>query len=703
MQGQTTFVPFFNTSRLGVLIRQALRLSFIPVALFTTHNAVAADEPQETVVVTASALKVETPLKETPRAVSLIDQEALKVKQPSKLDEALRYQPGVVTQPYGSDNDTDWFKIRSFDAAMYLDNNRLYETGYYVWTLEPYGLQSVEVLKGPAAILYGEAPPGGVVNAVSKRPDDIEFGEAQLKLGNRQQRELGIDINRYVDEDGDMRFRFVGLIGERDGTLDHTDNQRIYLAPSLTIDFSQDTTLTLLASYKQDDGTPTNPFKPAYGTLIDTQNGKIDPSTNLGEPDYDKNENTQFSLAYELEHHINDTWTFKQNTRYAYTDLLLRSTYAFGSETSTDASRGIIFRDGKTHSLSSDNNLIAKWDTARTENVTLFGLELQGFKNDSKEADDWGIAYGGTTGGIDALNPVYGNYTPIDDRATKVDIKKTLAGFYAQHQVTLDEQWIAKFGGRYDIVRLENDTVSASQDIHNDEFSFSGGLMYVAQNGLSPYINYDESFEVLTSVDENGEAYKPLKGKQTEVGVKYEPEFVNGYVNLAWFDITQKNGLVTTGGAYTTQSGELTSQGIEVETKIQATDDLMLTANYTYTDAKTDMTADADPTRTPMIPRHMASAWLEYDLSHLGLTGFVVGAGSRYMGTTTGHNSAGNDTLHVPNVTLFDAMARYDINQKWRAQLNINNLTDKEYVSACDYYCYYGEEMSATATINYMW
>ncbi len=262
MQGQTTFVPFFNTSRLGVSIRQALRLSFIPVALFTTHNAVAADEPQETVVVTASALKVETPLKETPRAVSLIDQEALKVKQPSKLDEALRYQPGVVTQPYGSDNDTDWFKIRSFDAAMYLDNNRLYETGYYVWTLEPYGLQSVEVLKGPAAILYGEAPPGGVVNAVSKRPDDIEFGEAQLKLGNRQLRELGIDINRYVDEDGDMRFRFVGLIGERDGTLDHTDNQRIYLAPSLTIDFSQDTTLTLLASYKQDDGTPTNPFSP---------------------------------------------------------------------------------------------------------------------------------------------------------------------------------------------------------------------------------------------------------------------------------------------------------------------------------------------------------------------------------------------------------------------------------------------------------
>ena len=99
----------------------------------------------------------------------------------------------------------------------------------------------------------------------------------------------------------------------------------------------------------------------------------------------------------------------------------------------------------------------------------------------------------------------------------------------------------------------------------------------------------------------------------------------------------------------------------------------------------------------------MASTWLEYDFSHLGLDSFIVGAGARYMGSSVGHTSDGAGTLNVPSVTLFDAMARYDITPKWRAQVNVNNLTNKEYVASCDYYCYYGEEMTTTATLNYRW
>jgi iron complex outermembrane receptor protein len=124
----------------------------------------------ETMVVTGTAMKVEVPMAETPRAVSVVNREEL--DQHAVLSSTSPCATALASchQFYGSDNNTDWFKVRGFDAASYLDGNRLFSTGYYVWTPEPFGLESVEVLKGPASILYGEAPPGGVINAISKRP-----------------------------------------------------------------------------------------------------------------------------------------------------------------------------------------------------------------------------------------------------------------------------------------------------------------------------------------------------------------------------------------------------------------------------------------------------------------------------------------------------------------------------------------------------
>ena len=258
------------------IMKPTLGLSLALIALPSFAEEQVSTENLDTITITASALKVETPLAETPRSVSVIDEERLSVQQPQKLDEALRYQPGVMTQPYGSDNNTDWFKIRGFDAATYLDGNRLFNTGYYTWNLEPHGLEQIEVLKGPASLLYGEAPPGGVVNAVSKRPGYTEGGQLEVKGGSRNLHQIGIDTTSFVDEDGDVRFRLVALMSEQDGTLDDTYNNRVYLAPSLAWDINSDTSITFLASWQQDDGVPTAGFFPAYGTLIDTPQGKIE-------------------------------------------------------------------------------------------------------------------------------------------------------------------------------------------------------------------------------------------------------------------------------------------------------------------------------------------------------------------------------------------------------------------------------------------
>ncbi|OFJ35975.1 TonB-dependent siderophore receptor FhuA [Vibrio cholerae] len=693
-------------SQIGQYIRRALRLHFIPVVLVAAPSAMANTDQEtqqlETLVVTASALKVETPAQETPKALSIVTQEDIVARAPQKLDEALRYTSGVTAQPYGADNDTDWLKVRGFDAATYQDGSRLFRDGYYTWLVEPYALERIEVLKGPASILYGEAPPGGVVNAVQKKPTDIPQGEVGLQVGNDALRTLTLDISDYANQDGSVRYRLVALMKENDGQLNGTQTSRNYLAPSLSIDISEQTRLTLLASFLEDSGVPTNPFFPAAGTLIDSNFGHIDPSTNLGQPDYDKYERRQVSLGYLFEHDLNDVWALSQTFNYGDNDLYLRSSYAFSNDdpSKDTLTQGIVFRDGSTESLSLDNKAVAKWDSARVENTLLMGLELQRHQTQGVELDNYSF------GTINPFNPIYGNYTPIDESsAADRTITKEQASLYAQYQIKLDQQWIGLIGGRMDWVDTENESQkNAQRKSRSDaEFSFNAGLMYLASNGVSPYLSYSQSFDVLSTIDSaTGELYKPLKGEQTEVGVKYQPEFYDGYINLAWFDITQQNALVTNPTTFVaTQTGEMTAQGIEVESVGYVTDSLKLTASYTFTNAKTDETGGKGTQQAGLIPKHQASAWLDYDAAQLGLQGWTFGSGVRYIGESKDNPRSSDRT--VPSVTLVDLMAGYEITENWQAQLNINNLFDREFVSGCDYWCYYGQSRSAVLSANYRW
>ena len=696
-----------NHNSLAIAVRKALVCAIAPAAV-VSFMAHAQDDSTEmdTITVTAQALKVETPAKETPRSVSIVSEDELRVRAPKKLDEALRYTSGVTSQPYGSDNDTDWFKVRGFDAATYLNGNRLFRDGYYTWLVEPYGLESVEVVKGPSAILFGESAPGGVVNAVQKKPTFTPQGEVKVEVGNNNHQSIGFDIADEANDSGTMRYRLVGLMTSQDGELDDTENERFYIAPSLEIDVSDRTMLTLMASYLKDDGVPTNPFFPAAGTLVDSEYGKIDPSTNLGEPDYDKYERTQLSLGYLLEHDINDTWTFSQNANYGSNELFLRSVYSMpspGWDLNDDSLyyRGIVFRDGKNQSFTFDNNAVGNWMTDNAEHTVLVGVDLQYHNTKGDEQDNYSF------GTVNPFNPSYGNYTPLDSADNiKREIDKYQASVYSQYQLKFHEQWIGNVGARYDWVKTENSgkgaSVDQSESRDDAELSLSAGLMYLADNGLSPYANYSQSFEVISTIDTaTGKLYKPLEGEQVEVGVKYEPSFMDGFVNIAWFDITQKNALVTNPSTWVaTQTGEVTSTGVEVEGTAQLTDNVKLLASYTYTKAETDETYGKGTQQAGLIPKHQASAWVDYSAYHL-IPGLNVGTGVRYVGESK-DNPASSD-LTVPSVTLWDASVTYDISSQWQAQLNVNNIQDKEFISGCDYYCYFGQSRSVMLNANYRW
>ncbi|MCX0424203.1 TonB-dependent siderophore receptor [Aeromonas veronii] len=684
----------------GVLSLSGLLVSLPLMAEQTTAEL---PKASETMVVTGTAMKVEVPMAETPRAVSVVNREELDQHAVLQLDEALRYRSGVLTGLYGSDNNTDWFKVRGFDAASYLDGSIQFGSGYYLWTPEPFGLESVEVLKGPASMLYGVAPPGGVINAISKRPTATPQGLVDLQLGSRDHRQVGVDVSDALSDNS--RYRMVALYKERDGVLTGTYNDRVYLAPSVTFDLSDRTSLTLLASFLHDEGVPTNGFFPVYGTL-NTSGGQIDPSTNLSQPDYDRNRNTQISTGYELAHQLNQTWEFKQNVRFNYNDLLLRQTYIFPTYEGTTASRGLVYRDGNTKSATMDNQMVGYWNTDSTEQTLLLGVDLQRHVNEGVEADNYGM------GSINTMNPDYSGF-PGFDESTATYQKTTMAqeGIYAQHQIRWDDRWLLTAGGRFDYVETHNisKTYDRDEKQYDHALSLSGSLMYLADNGISPYLAYSESFLMLPGIDPNTKtSYKSREGKLYEAGVKYAPALLDGYINLALFDLEQSNALVSSGSGQQTQAGEMTSQGVELEGSLQVTDALRLTAAYTYTDAKTNDTGSGDR-RASLIPHHQASFWGNYKVQQGVASGLELGTGVRYIGSSVGIGAVNADytpiygSAEVPAHTVWDAMIGYDFAKNWRAQLNVNNLLGETYVASCDYYCYYGEPRSVVGSINYRW
>ncbi|QYJ78326.1 TonB-dependent siderophore receptor [Shewanella acanthi] len=703
---------------LGLSIRNALFASLLPMSMAFAANAMAdeakaEEKPMETIVVTASALKQSAPMAETAQSVDIIDRSEIEMRDIQKLDETFRYTAGF-TSPYGADNDAEWMYIRGFEPSVLLDGNRLYKEGFFAWTVETFGLDRVELIKGASSVLYGDAMPGGLINAVQKKPTDMPQGNIHVAGGNKDYLELGADVSGWVNADGSQRYRLVAKVDQSEGELDGTESDRVYIAPSYTIDFSEDTSLTLLSTFLKDDGVPQNGFFPVYGSRFELPNGEtIDPSTNYGEPDEDKFEKTQFSLGYQLRHYLNDTWTLKQNANYAHTDLDLYSSSAYGSAWDVNAdpytlNRYTLINDGTVESFTIDNNATAEWQNDKFENRFLVGVDYQNHVNDFK-----GNGLGVWVGTVDALNPTYGNVSDLTSSLYDNEITKNQVGVYSQFHTKWNDSWLANVGARYDWFDVENKG-QFEDAIDDGQFSWNASLMYQADNGMSPYVSYSESFYVMSSLNwQTNKLYEPVESSQYEVGMKYTPEWMNGYINLAWFDLEQKAALtsaLTDNGVLYQQQDEQNTQGIEIEAKVKATDNLSLTANYTYLDAR----SGANDSRTVMVPHNMASAWAHYDMAGLGIDGLTLGAGVRYTGASVDSVARSNssdwslvvDPLNysVSSYTVWDAMASYAFSSKLSLQLNLNNLADKEYVVGCGSgTCYYGESRRISASLNYSW
>jgi iron complex outermembrane receptor protein len=666
--------------------------------------------------------KTDTALKETPQAISVITRDQMDAQGVESIAEGLRYTPGVVAQYGNTDLRYDWLTVRGFVPGRYLDGLRLPfgARGYSQPRIEPFGLERVEVLKGPSSLLYGQANPGGLVNMVSKRPTTDTVREVELQYGSYNRKQIGIDLGGKIDEAGELSYRFVALGRKSDTAYDYVSEEKTYIAPSLTWRPNADTRLTLLAQYQKIDskGGGGAPVLTANGTLYTSRYAALDRSSFAGEPNFDRFTNEQYFLGYELEHNLNDNWSLRQNLRYGEVDADTRRVQVYCRTAACDPAnlgRYAWAFPEKSRLFTVDNQLQGKFNAGATRHTLLVGVD---YSSERTVYDETTLSL--LSGVFNAYAPVYGTYGgAVPPVATHIEQDRDQLGAYVQDQIRL-ERWTLVAGGRYDWADTSTRTVTsaARSSVKQSDSAFTGrlGLLYSFDNGITPYVSYSTSFQPTVGTSRTLEAFKPTKGQQYEAGLKYQPDGSKTMVTLSAYQLTQQN--VTTpdplNTSFNEQTGEVRVRGLELEGKMQLQKGLDLIASYGYTDSKI---TKANPTsagvnitgnRLAFVPRNQASAWLDYTVQNSDLAGLGAGVGARYLGENFGDNA---NVYHMPGVTLFDAALRYDFGKLnpqlkgLRMALNASNIFNKTYVAAClgTTGCYYGDGRSVYLTMKYGW
>lgn len=628
-----------------------------------------------------------------PNSSAVLKREDIDAQGARKLDQALQYQAGVLGEPFGADNKVEWFKIRGFDASISLDGSPTAPTGFFVWKPEIFGVESVEVLKGPNSLVFGASESGGVVNLITKRPHKKQALEVNAEVGQPGRLGLSADYNGLANSDGSVYYRVVAQVRKEDGSKDHTDMESVYFAPSITFDFSKQTSLTLLASLQREDGRPTNGFLPAYGTITGTPYGLIDRDMNPGEPDFDRLKRTQTSLGWMFSHKLNKDWTFAQNYKFQSLDLDQRNVFAYGSDGDRQLLRGYTLSDGDTKTHYLDHRV--RGNLRLGEEVRLrptFGID---YVKSETSGQNNGF---GLVPNMDMFAPVYG--APFSVSATPYELKPEQWAAYGSAELLLGSRWSFSAGVRHDRAKNSGNISGADAGYKVNHTSMNVGAMYVSDAGIAPYITYSESFKPISGVDGSGNVYRPYEGQQAEVGVKLEPSWLDGTITLAYFNVKEKNALISDASNIQTQTGKRTNKGIELQADLKLTRATSLKAAYTHNDSRQDITA-TQTVRTPLLPNDQASLWVSHRFDLAGAQKLTVAAGARYNGSV--EDQRYHPGIGISSYTLLDLMLRYDIDRNWALQVNARNLSDKTYVSGCDFYCYYGGRRTVDAQLRYQW
>ena len=655
-----------------------------------------------------TATRIDTPLRDVPQSIQVIPQEVLEDQQVIRLNDALRNVSGVT--PAGNDPRGQRFNVRGFnDTAQLRDGFRISSVGgQNIGFQELANVEQIEVLKGPASILFGAVEPGGVINLVSEQPLREPFYELGFRLGNRGLLEPSLDFSGPLTEDGHLLYRLNALYRNENSFRDfNTDIERFFIAPTIGWQISDRTDLTLSLEYS-DDQRPTD-----FGLVADGD-GVLDIpfDRNLGEPE-DRLTAEFLRTGYRFEHRFSDNWKIRNGFNYINYDEQFTSA-GLNLTGGVVGPNGELFRNFQAFGSQQDiyelqTNVVGEFTTGSIEHTLLAGIDL--FRRDVED-DPLQVDFTPLPP-LNVFDPVYNQTARPDfDSLPSVfenETRTDLLGVYLQDQVSFSDNLKLLAGFRYEA--FEQNTTSSSTFFPitspetrqtGDAFSPRMGLVYQPVEDVALFASYSRSFSPNTGTTIDGDILEPEEGEQFEVGVKAELLGDLLSINLAYFDITLQNvQTVDPNNLFSSvATGEERSQGVELDVIGEILPGWNLVANYAYIDARiTEDNTGLEGNRRFNVPNHNFNVWTTYDIQDGPLEGLGFGLGFNFVSERFGDNA---NSYELDSYFLTNASISYR-RDNWRAGLNIRNLFDVDYIESTPgnrLAAYPGEEFTITGSFS---
>ena len=601
----------------------------------------------DTIIITGSLFRFQ-PAGETPQSVTTLDNAVLQQRLALSVEEALRYVPSVQGD-LAPGRGFDEFLIRGFNQSRYQFRDGLRLDPGYLQQQEVHGLERIEVLKGPASVLFGQIAPGGLVNSVSKLPGTEFAASAAFTAGSLGLWRITADLTAPLAGDGALAVRAPVAWQTQDSRTDFVSADRLFAAPSLLWQPGPDTSLAVLFLYQKDRYDRTLGL-PINGSLNPSPAGRVRDGLFLGEPDLPRARSEQVQLGYLFTHRFTPGLTFRSSLRHSWFDFEGPIVQApRPGSTDTEIRRRGFDYVADRRMLSTDNRLEATLGTTGSiEHRLLFGFDWQRYR-DTNAGELFLLAP------LNPFTPVYG-VPPIDAGPFfDDDVTVEQTGLYGQYQARIDARWIATFGLRSAWSRTSRPTSSQS----DRDTTISAGLLYKAPCGLSPYLSYAQSFEPQVGFDPlpGGELPPPSKGEQLEAGLRWDAPEQPVSLQLSAFQIRQTN--IVNGDpnnpGFSTLTGSQRNRGFEAEANARIADAIDLFAAWAHLDARITSSTLGDEGLRPIdVPVNSASFYATLDGAVLDLAGSSLSLGLRHAGSRRANDLG--DTL--PAFTLVDAAVR---------------------------------------------
>lgn len=679
-----------NTSRFAICALAGAVTLALQTSAFAEESIIVVTGTEQSSVLpewTNSATKSAVAESKTPQVINTISAKEIAQRHANSVNEILRYAPGVSTEVRGNTSYMSEYKIRGFTVEQeYYNGLQLpYNvTGNTKARIDPLLIDSVDILKGPASVLYGGGSPGGLVNIQGKKPQKDPHTEIGFNTGTRNLKEGYLDSTGQI-ADSDWNYRLLGKALEGDDQPHTTRTENYLVAPSVTWQPDSQTRLTLDALAQNSPSlTPSNPLPLSY-----LRSQYADRRDYAGD-EWSGFKQRQWMLGYSFEHQFDNGWGFNQKARYFDVDTHQRSVYSTGPGSENyQLNRFAYTTDEDLQSFNMDNQVTKTVEWGEWKHHLLAGFDYQ------KLNSHFHYRYASTTPGIDMRDPDYGQIHDSElglYTAQKNRLSYQQNGYYLQDQV--------EFGGlnllgslRYDDYRSVTTNYLQNGDkawVSQDRVTKRLGALYAFENGISPFISYSEGFSPVSPQGTlMAKDVKPTTSKQVEGGVKYLLADYATTFTASVFNIRQKNVVTTDPGFLNyRQTGEVESKGAELSVVSRPTDNLTLIANYAYTHAINTEDDKYQGKRPTQVPENAFNLWGDYTFDTALLRGLNLGAGARHTGPM--EIAPANNQGKLGGTTQYDLAASYQMGEilptldGLTLKVSAQNITNKETFTCYD-------------------